>query len=70
MLFCDPTLPEAGDDDLKGDDVPTWKSTYGVNEELGLDQDDASAPVEDRQAIEEPLEDELDLDAIDLDFGD
>ena len=70
VLFCDPTLPEAGDDDLKGDDVPTWKSTYGVNEELGLDQDDATTPVEDRQAIEEPLEDELDLDAIDLDFGD
>ena len=29
VLFCDPTLPEAGDPDLKGDDVPTWRGTYG-----------------------------------------
>jgi len=31
VLFCDPTLPEASDRDLEGDDVPTWKSTYGGN---------------------------------------
>jgi len=29
ILFCDPTLPEAGDRDLEGDDVPTWRGTYG-----------------------------------------
>jgi Holliday junction resolvase len=29
VLFCDPSLPEAPDRDLEGDDVPTWQSTYG-----------------------------------------
>jgi len=33
VLFCDPTLPEAADRDLEGDDVPTWKSTYGSGEQ-------------------------------------
>ncbi len=32
ILFCDPTLPEAGDRDLEGDDVPTWRETYGEPE--------------------------------------
>jgi hypothetical protein len=83
VLFCDPTLPEAGDQDLKGDDVPTWKSTYGVNEEMGfeekedLDFDDRNddTPRGGREELDEPIEDErdldeLDLDELDLDFGD
>ena len=40
VLFCDPTLPEAADRDLEGDDVPTWKSTYGS----GGDSQDMTAP--------------------------
>lgn len=75
VLFCDPTLPEAGDDDLKGDDVPTWKSTYGVDEELGFEETDNGqqadpAPSGGREELDEALDDELDLDALDLDFGD
>ena len=70
VLFCDPTLPEAGDEDLKGDDVPTWKSTYGVNEELGIDDSEPDAARDQAEEREDPIEDELDLDAIDLDFGD
>jgi len=81
ILFCDPTLPEAGDQELKGDDVPTWKSTYGVDEELGLDNNDYppsngynAAPTGGRQEMDEPieedemLEDELNLDDLDLNF--
>ena len=67
VLFCDPTLPEAGDRDLEGDDVPTWKSTYGVNEELGMDDKSTPAP-EGGRAEDEEVEDELDLGEIDLDF--
>ncbi len=72
VLFCDPTLPEAGDSDLEGDDVPTWKSTYGVDEELGLDtppaNDNTFAPSGGRDELDEPIEDELDLGEIDLNF--
>lgn len=70
VLFCDPTLPEASDDDLKGDDVPTWKSTYGVNEELGIEEPEPDARRGRSDDREDPIEDELDLDSIDLDFGD
>lgn len=70
VLFCDPTLPEAGDQDLMGDDVATWKSTYGVNEELGLDDGGDNAPDGTGEQLEDPTEDELDLDELDLDFGD
>jgi hypothetical protein len=72
VLFCDPTLPEASDRDLEGDDVPTYKSTYGT-----LDDDDdgqigspPSVPEGGREELDEPidLEDELDLDDIDLNF--
>ena len=67
VLFCDRTLHEAGDRDLEGDDVPTWKSTYGVNEELGMDDKSTPAP-EGGRAEDEEVEDELDLGEIDLDF--
>jgi len=67
VLFCDPTLPEAGDKDLEGDDVPTWKSTYGVDEEMGIEEKGAAAPVGGR-AEDDPIDDELDLGEIDLDF--
>jgi hypothetical protein len=67
VLFCDPTLPEAGDRDLEGDDVPTWKSTYGVDEELGMDNNGSTAPSNGRDE-DEPIDDELDLDDIELDF--
>jgi len=67
VLFCDPTLPEAGDKDLEGDDVPTWKSTYGVDEEMGIEEKGAEAPVGGR-AEDGPNDDELDLGEIDLDF--
>tara|TARA_B110000495_G_scaffold184611_1_gene181793 strand:- start:934 stop:1905 length:972 start_codon:yes stop_codon:yes gene_type:complete len=70
VLFCDPTLPEARDQDLMGDDVATWKSTYGVNEELGLDDGGNNAPDGTGEELEDPIEDELDLDELDLDFGD
>ena len=72
ILFCDPTLPEAGDKELEGDDIPTWKSTYGVDEELGLDTpgdlNDNAAPEGGREELDEPIEDELDLGDIDLNF--
>ena len=72
ILFCDPTLPEAGDADLQGDDVPTWKSTYGVDEELGLDtpstNDNTFEPTGGRDELDVPIEDELDLGEIDLNF--
>ena len=79
VLFCDPTLPEAGDKDLQGDDVPTWKSTYGVDEELGMDNNDPyppsnnnTAPTGGRQEMDEPIEenellDEPDLEELNLD---
>ena len=67
VLFCDPTLPEAADKDLEGDDVPTWKSTYGVDEEMGIDDKGAEAPAGGR-AEDGPDDDELDLGEIDLDF--
>ena len=66
VLFCDPTLPEATDKDLEGDDVPTWKSTYGVDEEMGIDEKGAEAPSGGR--AEDGPDDELDLGEIDLDF--
>ena len=66
VLFCDPTLPEARDKDLEGDDVPTWKSTYGVNEELGMEDKSGAAPEGGR--AEDEFDDELDLGEIDLDF--
>jgi hypothetical protein len=75
VLFCDPTLPEAGDQDLQGDDVPTWKSTYGVNEEMGLEdapdteENTETVPSGGREELDEPFEDELDLDDLELDFG-
>jgi hypothetical protein len=67
VLFCDPTLPEAGDQDLEGSDIPTWKSTYGVDEELGIDTPGATAPAGGRDE-DQPAEDELDLGEIELDF--
>ena len=71
ILFCDPTLPEAGDQDLVGSDVATWKSTYGVDEELGLNDDrSGDAPEGGREELDEPIDDELDLEELDLDFGD
>ena len=73
ILFCDPTLPEAGDADLEGDDIPTWKSTYGVDEEMGFDtpaapSNENAAPMGGREELDEPIEDELDLGDIDLNF--
>ena len=73
ILFCDPTLPEAVDDDLEGDDIPTWKSTYGVDEEMGFDSPAApsnnnAAPMGGREELDEPIEEELDLGDIDLNF--
>jgi len=83
ILFCDPTLPEAGDKDLEGDDIPTWKSTYGVDEELGMyepipnnrnaaptgGREELDEPIEGgREELNEPIEDELDLGDIDLNF--
>ena len=73
ILFCDPTLPEAQDSDLEGDDIPTWKSTYGVDEEMGFDtpgtpSDENAAPEGGREELDEPIEDELDLGDIDLNF--
>ena len=70
ILFCDPTLPEAGDQDLRGDDVPTWKSTYGVDEELGLDVGGDDTLEGGREELDEALDDELDLEELNLDFGD
>lgn len=67
VLFCDPTLPEASDKDLEGDDVPTWKSTYGVDDELGMDTKSEAAPDGGRPE-DEALDDELDLGEIDLEF--
>ena len=66
VLFCDPTLPEAGDKDLEGGDVPTWKSTYGVNDELDIDTKGEAAPAGGRD--DDQPQDELDLGEIDLDF--
>jgi hypothetical protein len=68
VLFCDPTLPEASDKELEGDDVPTYKSTYGT-----LDDDDdegsmSTTPEGGREELDEPIEDELNLDDIDLNF--
>ena len=70
ILFCDPTLPEAGDQDLVGDDVATWKSTYGVDEELGLDNGRNDEIEGGPEELGDPTDDELDLDELDLDFGD
>jgi len=61
VLFCDPTLPEAPDDDLQGDDVPTWKSTYEV------DGDGNTVPSHGRDKTLSD-EEELNLDELDLDF--
>jgi hypothetical protein len=71
VLFCDPTLPEASDQDLKGDDVPTYKSTYGtLDDEEDEFRSTPSAPEGGREELDEPidLDDELDLDDIDLNF--
>ncbi|MGB0637967.1 MAG: hypothetical protein ACPGTU_01460 [Myxococcota bacterium] len=71
VLFCDPTLPEASDRDLEGDDVPTYKSTYGT---LDDEEDEfgsaPSTPEGGREELDEPidLDEELDLDDIDLNF--
>jgi hypothetical protein len=70
ILFCDPTLPEAGDHDLVGNDVSTWKSTYGVDEELGLNGGGNDVLEGGREELDEPIDDELDLGELDLDFGD
>lgn len=70
ILFCDPTLPEARDQDLVGDDVATWKSTYGVDEELGLNVGGNDTLEGGREELDEPIDDELDLEELDLDFGD
>ena len=52
--------------------MPTWKSTYGVDEELGMDtppaNDNTFAPSGGRDELDEPIEDELDLGEIDLNF--
>ena len=65
ILFCDPTLPEASDRDLEGDDVPTWKSTYGDDE--GTTTKGGMPPMDGRPE-DGPIDDELDLGEIDLDF--
>jgi hypothetical protein len=65
ILFCDPTLPEASDRDLEGDDVPTWKSTYGGDD--GTTTEGATPPMDGRPE-DGPIDDELDLGEIDLDF--
>ncbi len=44
VLFCDPTLPEAGDQDLRGDEVPTWRSTYGSDDPAAGTGDTQPAP--------------------------
>jgi hypothetical protein len=68
VLFCDPTLPEAGDPDLRGDEVPTWRGTYGSPEEEASTNDapprqDAPPP---RNSPSEN-NDRDDLDDLDLD---
>jgi len=66
IMFCDPTLPEAADRDLEGDDVPTWKSTHGS----GDDGQAAPAPAKGQDTKKEKAKDEglddLDLDDFDL----
>jgi hypothetical protein len=73
ILFCDPTLPEAGDPDLEGDSVPTYKDVHGEHPEdlepppeETAGSDDDYAPAETTKPSSS--DDELDLGELDLDF--
>jgi hypothetical protein len=72
ILFCDPTLPEAGDADLRGDDVPTWRGTYGSpEEEAGTNNsapDQASPPPNNRPSENNAGDDLDELDLDDFEF--
>lgn len=70
IMFCDPTLPEAADRDLEGDDVPTWKSTYGSGGDAPAEpSNDAPAPASKPKKDTKSASDELDdLDLDDFDF--